>query len=117
MKKKIQRVELTTSYEASIHCPFCGQMAWDTSDGSLTPCVHTLFVAHDEGFEFRSPRFNKAAGLAEKGNDNLSADDRGTDEITDDVAIPDAVKFAAYAGPPSRFGAYIGFAPVEDTEA
>jgi hypothetical protein len=35
------------------------------------------------------------------------------DDLTDRVSITDAVKLAAYM-PPSGFGVYVGFAPVEE---
>ena len=34
--------------------------------------------------------------------------------LTDKVTISDPVKIASYVGPPSFFGDYVGFAPLED---
>ena len=61
MSNKIQRVELNKFYNASIHCPFCGVKIIDTEAAEsgadpTNPCPHTLFVAHDEGFEYWKDR-------------------------------------------------------------
>ena len=69
------------------------------------PCPHTLFVAHDEGFEYRSERFNNQLGLPE-GDDDIELPIKGIDGLTDQAAADGAVKFAAYVGPPSFFGSY-----------
>lgn len=118
MAKKIQRVELTTFYYVPIHCPFCGAKATDSHDGSaggnwVTPCPHTLFVAHDEAFQYRSDRFNRQLDLPDDDND-IKLPDKGIDGLTDSVCIDDAVKFAAYVGPPSFYGTYVAFAPLDE---
>jgi hypothetical protein len=118
MPKQIQRVELTTFYHLPIHCPFCGAKVTDNSAASgegnwATPCAHTLFVAHDEAFEFRSDRFNKLLELPDD-HENIALPDKGIDGLTDSVWIDDAVKFAAYVGPPSFYGSYVGFAPLDE---
>jgi hypothetical protein len=120
MGKKIQRVELTTHYSISIYCPFCGQRVSDVEAGEaggdwVKPCIHTLFVGHDEGFEYRSERFNAQLVLP-KDDDEINLSNKGIDGLTDQTAFDDAVKFAAYVGPPSGFGSYVGFAPVDDNE-
>ena len=116
----IQRVELRAFYHVSIFCPFCGKKVVDNQaaaegdeEGAVNSCRHTLFVAHDEGFEYRSPRFDDDLGIA-----GLEAFEEGfpegdLDTVTDRVSITDAVKFAAYSGPPGEMGSYVGFAPVE----
>ena len=118
MAKKIQRVELTTFYYVPIHCPFCGAKVTDDPGGSagenwVTPCAHTPFVGHDEAFEYRCARFNKALGLPENDED-IELPETGIDGLTDSVDIDDAVKFAAYVGPPSFYGSYVAFAPLDE---
>lgn len=118
---KIQRVVLNT-YDLSVHCPFCGETPDIRKDGELTGfkkknCKHLLFVAHDEGFEFRSDRFNKLMKLPKgdfrpKGKDFHI--DVGYDEFTDATPAPEGVKFAVYVPAPVFFGAYYGFAPLDE---
>lgn len=59
-------------------------------------------MAHDEGFEYRSPSFNANLNI---NITDFSSDDiyvhfgddwQGYDGLTDNVTIPDAVKFASY---------------------
>ena len=110
----IQRVELNTYYDVAIHCPFCGQLVvndGESADGEIKACSHTLFFAHDEGFEYRSPEFDENLGLSDVPDDEIELPDHGYDGLTDQLTITDAIKFATYAGAPSGFGAYVGFAP------
>jgi len=116
---KIQRVELNDKYNVSIHCPFCGAKVVDMetteNDGEMAnPCPHTLFIAHDEGFEHRDARFDANLNIFGVEDDDLKLPENGIDGLTDSVTISDAVKFAAYVGPPSFFGSYVGFAPLEE---
>ena len=118
MSNKIQRVELKKLYYASIHCPFCGVKVIDReaaeSDSDPTnPCPHTLFVAHDEGFEYRSPRFDENLGLTNTPDEDIELPDKGIDGLTDELTVTDAIKFASYVGAPSLFGSYVGFAPTD----
>ena len=116
MSKKthnIQRVELA-SYDIPLHCPFCGERAYDPDpekQAKLKPCQHTLFIAHDEGFEYRSARFDQLMGIEGVADDDVELGDKGYDGFTDRVCCPDSVKFATYIPAPSFFGAYHGFAP------
>ena len=114
----IQRVELTKFYDMPVHCPFCGSRVVDYGDESsephITPCAHTLFVAHDEGLEFRSKRFDDNLSLTGIDTDDIEPPEGGFDALTDRVTLPDSVKFAAYVGPPSGFGSYVGFAPLAE---
>ena len=120
MKKTIQRVELTKYYDVSIFCPFCGEnvlnyKAAHQGEEYLKPCKHTLFVAHDEGFEYRSEIFNDNLNLPKK-DDDIELDEEGYDGLTDKVNIDDSIKFASYIGPPSGMGTYIGFRPFYEDE-
>ena len=113
--QKIQRVELL-GQETALHCPFCGAKAYSPDPDetqSLKPCEHALFVAHDEGFEYRSPRFDRIMNLAGVADDDIDPGAKGYDALTDGVICPDAVKFACYVPAPSFFGSYHGFAPTE----
>ena len=77
------------------------------------PCSHTLFIAHDEGFEYRSRLFDEALSLVGIQSHDIELPEHGIDGLTHRVAIADSVKFTAYVGPPSGFGLYVGFAPNE----
>lgn len=113
MTTKIQRIEINTNYQTPIHCPFCGKKVADSEAANseeswATPCPHTLFIAHDMGFEYRSVRFNTQLDLPED-EDDIDLPDTGIDGLTDQLEFDDAVKFAAYVGPPSFYGTYVGF--------
>ena len=127
--KKIQRIELPDS-GASIHCPFCGTKVVNGGEGADTwlaePCGHTLFVAHDEGFEYASDAFKDhvktMVAKIEDPEDREDFDDLeeletfdNADALTDLVELDGAIKFAIYMGAPAQFGSYIGFvAPTEE---
>jgi hypothetical protein len=112
----IQRVEVDEG--TSLFCPFCGQKVLDMEAANAgetyaNPCSHTLFISHDEGFDYRSTVFDEAKEIRGVDDFDLMGSDafRGMDGFTDDVKIGGAIKFAAYVGPPSGFGTYVGFAP------
>ena len=100
MDKTIQRVEINTNYGTSIFCPFCGQKVSNTEAGEsgeewVSPCPHTLFVAHDEGFEYRSERFNNQLGLP-KDNDDIELPEKGIDGLTDLAAADCPLAFLLF---------------------
>ncbi len=114
-KQLIQRVEILTD-DYQIHCPFCGSVAitaGDSEDMVEEFCEHVLFMAHDEGFEYRSQRFDRLMGISGVDSDDIKAGDKGIDGYTDKVEIADSIKFALYQPAPSFFGAYVGFAPAD----
>lgn len=120
MTRPIQRAELRRFYYTPVHCPFCGTrvMGADPVDETLiTACPHTLFIAHDTAFEYRSERFDENLGL--QGLSEKEVEERwrsevgGIDSFTNQVTLADAIKVAAYAPPPSPYGSYYGFAPTE----
>ena len=120
MPHLIQRTELKTFYYTPIHCPFCGTrvMGADPHDETrITACPHTLFIAHDTAFEYRSERLDRNLALDGMTEEEVEAkwlaDTRGIDGFTDTVSLPDAIKVAAYAPNPSAYGPYYGFAPNE----
>lgn len=119
MTTAIQRTELKTFYYTPVHCPFCGTrvMGADPEDETrITACPHTLFIAHDTAFEFRTRRFDdnvNLSGLSDKEvEERWQREERGVDGLTDKVTLEDAVKIAAYAPAPSAYGSYYGFAPI-----
>ena len=116
-KSKIQKVELP-DLGIAIHCPFCGTKvtnAADTQEMWLagTPCKHTLFVAHDEDFEYQSEYFKEhieqVIDAIEETEEREDAENASIDELTDLAELEDAIKFAFYSGPPAIFGSYVGF--------
>ena len=119
-KGSIQRVEIDAFCYASIFCPFCGQQVVENEEEVVDtkPCKHTLFIAHDEGFEYRSKTFDEHLGISGVDDDEVSGmvgdDVPGIDGVTDLVDIPDSIKFASYVPAPSFFGSYCGFAAVDD---
>ncbi|MCE1240381.1 MAG: hypothetical protein LWW83_10715 [Azonexaceae bacterium] len=120
MSQAIQRTELKTYYYTPVHCPFCGTrvMGADPQDETrITACPHTLFIAHDTAFEYRSERLNsnlKLNGLSDKEvEERWLGEAGGVDGLTDQVTLADAIKVAAYAPAPSAYGSYYGFAPTE----
>ena len=120
MQTAIQRTELKTYYYTPVHCPFCGVrvMGADPVDETrITACPHTLFIAHDTAFEYRSGRFDEhfdLAGLSEQEvEQRWLGQEGGIDGFTNKVTLADAIKVAAYAPAPSAYGSYYGFAPIE----
>ncbi|HEX8961786.1 MAG TPA: hypothetical protein VF801_02175 [Rhodocyclaceae bacterium] len=120
MKCAIQRAELKTYYYMPVHCPFCGTrvMGADPVDETrITACPHTLFIAHDAAFEYRSERFDENLmlnGLSETEVEaRWLAEEGGIDGFTNKVTLADAIKVAAYEPAPSAYGSYYGFAPIE----
>ena len=119
MSSFIQRTELKTVYNTPVHCPFCGTrvMGADAEDETrITACPHTLFIAHDTAFEYRSERLDNNLELSALSELEIeqkwSAHRNGIDGFTDEVTVPDAIKVAAYAPAPSAYGSYYGFAPI-----
>ncbi|NMF90978.1 hypothetical protein [Aromatoleum petrolei] len=120
MLSPIQRTELRTYYYTPVHCPFCGTrvMGADPADETrITACAHTLFIAHDTAFEYRSERFDRHLDLDgltdEEVEERWSGAEGGVDGFTNRVTLADAIKVAAYAPAPSAYGSYYGFAPTE----
>lgn len=118
MTNRIQRVAINTYYDAPQYCPFCGQLVQDTreEDIHIEPCPHTLFIATDVGFEYRSPRLDENLGITGISDQELEARSDWVDfeSLTNRVTLPDAVNFARYTGAPACMGSYVGFAPIEE---
>lgn len=115
-KNMIKRIEIWND-DLPLNCPFCGAKAIDyesTSDPTADLCEHVLFLAHDQGFELRTDRFNTLMKIEGSEDEEVELGDQGYDGFTDRLELADAIKFAIYTPAPSFFGAYIGFAPTED---
>ena len=115
-RKPIACVEVANN--TPIHCPYCGQEVMNVENAHeredyYSACPHTLFVAHDEAFEYRSKRFDAAVGITGVENDDIDLPEQGIDGLTSQVTMDGAVKFASYVPAPSFFGTYVGFAPAD----
>jgi len=111
---KIQRVAYNDLSNVDVYCPFCGQHvipSVDTESVELAPCAHTLFIAHDEGFEARSPLFDLLMDIEDVHSDDLDLGEENIDTWTDTFPDALAVKFAFYAPAPSLMGLYVAFHP------
>ena len=55
---KMQRYERNRFPHLPVHCGFCGQLVISASENEplINPCAHTVFIAHDEGYEFLAER-------------------------------------------------------------
>lgn len=125
---KMQRYERNRFPHLPVHCGFCGQLVISASENEplINPCAHTLFIAHDEGYEFLSERavlqlrkkgFTVSTETGKPIEVTPAHEEDGIDspdEITDQLEFEDGLKVASYEGMPSGFGAYVGFAPLED---
>lgn len=110
----IQRIAYSDLTNVDVFCPFCGQLVIPSEDAEsmeLNPCAHTLFIAHDEGFEARSPLFDVLMDIAGVESDDIDMAGEGIDGYTDTFPDPLAVKFAFYAPAPSLMGLYVAFHP------
>jgi len=114
----MQRIELSR-YDIPIHCPFCGVKVLDYERSDTKPCVHTLYIAHDMGFEFRSDKVNELLempSITSEEDHALEWDDlgrelpeNGYDGLTDSIELKDSFKIAAYVPAPGFMGTYVGF--------
>jgi hypothetical protein len=98
---------------APVCCPFCRHVVLreDAEETSVDPCPHTLFIATDEGFEFRSGRYDALKRITGVEDQAIPLDGHGWDGYTDQLCCPGAVKIALYTPAPSGLGCYVGFAP------
>ena len=105
-------VEERSNYCSNVHCPFCGKLIVDVERGEdVNPCEHTLFVAHDEGFEFCDSRTKENLGIQpdQDVDEYIQSSNESLDEITNKINIPNSRKIAVYVPAPSFFGTYYGF--------
>lgn len=107
----IRRDESLDNYEEPLLCPVCHEQVVPTDTDpnlELTPCEHTLFIATDDGFEYRSDEFDQLMNIVGIESDDLEIEDN-IDAFTDRVPLPNAIKYAIYTPAPGFLGAYIGF--------
>jgi hypothetical protein len=111
---RITRIELPDAY-AALFCPLCGHrikpmVSFDLDsqiEGEISPCPHTLFIATDDGFDYRSPLYDHVAGIVGLEDDEIEMENM--DDFTDAPVMEGAFKFATYLPSPSLQGAYFGF--------
>jgi hypothetical protein len=109
--QKILRIE-SSDLRNRFCCPFCGHTPFDFNIiDDQAACEHALFAAIDEGFGFRSARFDRLVveqGIADEDESGFN----GYDWMTDELALAGAVKFIQYGHVPRNEAAYFGFAPI-----
>ena len=91
-------------------------IAYGESDPTIFPCPCTLIVAHDEGFEYRSPMFYDLMGIDGVESDDIHTGAGGVDGFTDSVPLSNSLKIASYVPPPGGLGAYVGFHFAEEID-
>ena len=77
-------------------------------------CEHVIYLAHDEGFEFRTEEVNKQLKIDPKADGleiDVPDDIYGYDGFTDLVKIEGGIKIAAYDDCTNPEGIYFGFKP------
>lgn len=127
MPNKLQKHIRTTYYHLPIYCGFCGHMVLNSDlDGEpkVSPCKHTLYIAHQEGYEYLSDRAKEqleAKGFSIQDEDGfiqvISKDDEeelDRYELHETLSFPDGLEVEAIVGPPSGFSTYVGLAPLDD---
>lgn len=112
----MKKIELI--WPTKVVCPFCNQLIQtiDEVEGfsEYKLCEHVIYLAHDEGFEFRSDEVNKQLKIDPKEqNMDIEFPDEvsGYDDWTDLVKIEGGIKVAAYDDCTNPEGIYFGFKP------
>ncbi|MBC8552149.1 MAG: hypothetical protein H8D23_21095 [Candidatus Brocadiales bacterium] len=103
-------VEERDDYRNDVYCPFCSKIVVEMGNFGVSPCKHTLFIAHDEGFEYCDDRvkLNLNIPLEDDPSDYAEEYD-GIDGMTSSISILNSKKIAVYVPAPSFFGTYFGF--------
>ena len=99
------------SYDNPLFCPVCHEKVMPADDEDCLdpiPCNHTLFIACDDGFLYRSDLFDEIQGTSGVDNDDLVFEG-SIDDYTSKLPIDNAVKIATYLPPPNFYGSYVGF--------
>lgn len=117
-------IEIEGLFLSDTYCMFCGKKVILVEDEgydiSYEPCPHTLFIATDDGFIYRSILFDKHMKIVDVEESTLfeSEEFEGIDFFTDNCKLRNSLKFSDYDPPPSNHGAYIGFFayPEEDVD-
>jgi hypothetical protein len=129
MTKQLQNHIRSTYYHLPVHCGFCGHKVLDRDDSTSdpSPCIHTLYIAHVEGFEYIADR--AISQLKDKGyifNDDAFIDSIEHESDEDKVLLPyelpetlefqDGLNVECVVGAPSGMVVYVGFAPLDGEE-
>jgi hypothetical protein len=115
---EIQKIVLEAG--EPILCPICNHCVLDekSEEPSLSTCSHTIFIATDEGIEYKTSLFEnnlKDLGINIE-PDAMFESDESWDSVTDKLTINGYIK-VTYSNPsPSYAGIYYGFAPGEHSE-
>lgn len=123
---KLQRAEIHKLYGSPIHCPYCGTspLGDPYAGDEVSPCPHTLFVAHSEGWMYLSmaceeqlkskdysvDRDGSLIDIVGPGEEKLYM----LEEVCDLWDFPDGIMFVQVVGPPSQECSYIAFAALEE---
>lgn len=102
----MQTIYISQAVAWAIYCPFCGQKVLDEEKApDINPCLHTLFIGTDEGFEYASDRFELSC------DDLLEGGFKESDIHTPmrDLVISDSVCFELEPVPPSMLSTFVGF--------
>lgn len=108
----ISRVELSKGMMHNVFCPFCGMLVLDldfNDEKSVTPCRHTLFVAHDYEVEYLSDELKELYRVSSASQIEELDGFENIDSFTNNIDLKNAVKFAQYEGAPGDMGIYVGF--------
>lgn len=130
MTNQIQNMKRTKYAHLPVHCSFCGHQVLDRDDSTSdpSPCKHTLYITHTEGFIFMADRVESQ--LQDKGY-ILESDEQfvvtiehkeGEDKALSPYELPatltfeDGLNVECVVGPPSGIVVNVGFAPIDQEE-
>jgi len=132
MAKKLQNFIRNAYSDHPLHCPLCGHLLLSSDDAEFSreyskshpsPCEHTLYVAHSEGYEYLSDRVREQ--LSKKnynlGNDEFFvtiSDSEGEEinpyELPELLEFDDGLNVESVVGAPSNMAVYVGIAPLDE---
>lgn len=103
-------------YYEPCYCPFCKKMVinpeqFDDEEAWLDVCEHTLFVAHDHGFSYRSEKFDTTLHVTGLADEEFDLPGKTWTETVDFFNIEGTVLVEAYQPAPCFEGSYIAFTP------
>ena len=101
----MQRIDLKDE-DSNIFCPFCGTHSINANEGKVDACEHLSYVAHEDGFEYKSEAFE--ALMSEEQLDEL-IEKEFMSGFSAKVDIAQAFELRLFASPPAPFGFYVAF--------
>jgi hypothetical protein len=129
MSNKLQNHIRSNYNHLPVHCGFCGHQVLGRDDSAVdpTPCKHTLYIAHSEGFEFIADRVKKQIkdkGFIFEDGEFITSIEHESDadqdlfpyEMPDILEFDDGLNVECVVGAPSGMVVYVGFAPLEGEE-